>query len=110
MKSVFHFWNIFVTAGEQEKLLNSQVCECFKLYSCVIGIDNTALPFTNKHISENSDSIIGNFSLKIMGRLIWLGGCHDQLENEQTQNFRKQLLSEYNVEDIIATSASEANL
>ena len=101
-----------MTAGEQEKLLNSQVCECFKLYLCVIGIDNTALPFTNKHISENSDSIIGNISLKIRGRLILLGGCHDQLENEQTQNFRKQkLLSEYNVlEDIIATSASEANL
>ena len=101
-----------MTAGEQEKLLNSQVCECFKLYLCVIGIDNTALPFTNKHINENSDSIIGNISLKIRGRLILLGECHDQLENEKTQNFRKQkLLSEYNVvEDIIATSASEANL
>ena len=48
---------------EQAKLLKSQVCECFKLYSCVIGIDNTALPFTNEN-SESSDSINGNISLK----------------------------------------------
>ena len=42
-----------MTAGEQEKLLNLQVCECYKLYS--IGIGNTALSFTNEHNGESSD-------------------------------------------------------
>ena len=67
----FHFWNIFMTAREQEKQLNSQVCECYKLYSCVIGIGKTALPFTNEHNSESSDTINGNISLKITGKLIY---------------------------------------
>ena len=51
-EGIFYFWKGFVTAGEQEKLVKSQVCECFKLYSCVIGIGNTVLPFTNEHNSE----------------------------------------------------------
>ena len=69
MKGVFYFWNIFMTAGEQEKLLNSQVCECFKLYHWYI--DNTALPFTNEYNSETSDSINGNISLKSTCKLIY---------------------------------------
>ena len=71
MKNVFHFCNIFVTAGEQEKLLQAQVCECFKLYSSIIGVGNTTLPFTNEHNSESSECKNGNISLKIKGKLIY---------------------------------------
>ena len=46
---------------------NSQVFESFKLYSSVIGIGNTALPFTNECHSESNDSVNGNISLKITG-------------------------------------------
>ena len=96
--------------GEHEKLLNSQVCEWYKLYSCVIGIGKTALPFTNEHNSESSDSINGNISLKITGKLIynvrwvsWSAG--------QTQEVNRQmLLSDCVVDDINSTRASEKNV
>ena len=45
--------------------------QCFKLYSCVMGIHNIALPSTNEHNSENNDSINGNISLKITRKLIY---------------------------------------
>ena len=51
--------------------LLSQLCEYFKLYLCVIGIGNTALPFTNEHNSESTDSINSNISLKIKDKLIY---------------------------------------
>ena len=38
--------------GESVKLT---VCECFKLYLCIIGIGNTVLPFTNEHNNERTD-------------------------------------------------------
>ena len=60
-----------MTAGQQEKLLNSQVCEFFKLYACVIGIGNTGLPFANEQNSESSDYMNGNISLKTTGKLIY---------------------------------------
>ena len=60
------------------------VCECFKLYLCIIGIGNTVLPFTNEHNNERTDSKNGSISLKL--HVIILGGCHDQLENGQTQD------------------------
>ena len=43
----------------------------FKLYSYFIGLVNTVLPFTNDHNSESNDSINGNISLKITGKLIY---------------------------------------
>lgn len=60
-----------------------------KLYSCVIGIGNTALPFTNEHISESSDSKNGSITLKITGKMIYLMlcDCYDQLENGQTSGY-----------------------
>ena len=45
---------------------------------------------------------------------IILGGCHNQLENGQTQDINKQMLhsedNDYVVEDINPTKASETNV